>query len=125
MLEEIARSFGIEPGSGRTLWKDRTMIELTTAVLHSFDSAGMRMDDHHTATEKFHKWTLAEQRRGREVDAEWTWMIPPISASATPVFHQSYRTEERLPNFLRAGPAPVCPVEHRTSPKSVGLTFQK
>ena len=52
-------------------------------------------------------------------------MIPPISASATPVFHESYRAETRLPNFLRVGPVPVCPVEHQTSPKSVGLTFQK
>jgi nitric-oxide synthase len=125
MLEEIARAFGIEPGSGRTLWKDRTMIELTAAVLHSFDTTGIRMDDHHTASEKFHKWTQAERRRGREVDADWTWMIPPISASATPVFHESYRAETRLPNFLRVGTVPVCPVEHQTSPKSVGLTFQK
>ena len=77
------------------------MIEMTTAVLHSYDQAGMRMDDHYTATEKFHKWTLAEAKRGRVVDADWSWMIPPISASLTPVFHTEYRNEEKLPNFVR------------------------
>ena len=87
------------------------MVELTTAVLHSYDKAGMRMDDHHAASEKFHKWVQAERRHGRVVDAEWTWMIPPISAAATPVFHERYREEVRLPNFLRVErPAAVCPV---------------
>ena len=81
------------------------MIELTAAVLWSFERAGMRMDDHHAATERFHKWAQAERRRGREVDAEWAWMIPPISASATPVFHERYGARERLPNFFRQTPA--------------------
>ncbi len=117
MLEPIARALGIVVGAGRTLWKDRTMIELTTAVLHSYDKAGMRMDDHHAAGEKFHKWVQAERRHGREVDAEWSWMIPPISAAATPVFHERYRAEVRLPNFLRVErPAAACPVTGEVLP---------
>jgi nitric-oxide synthase, bacterial len=115
LLPQIAEAFGIDTSDRRSLWKDRATIELTTAVLHSYDKAGMRMDDHHTATEKFHKWTQAEAKRGRTVDAEWTWMIPPISASLTPVFHETYRNEERLPNFVRVErPVPAaaapCPV---------------
>jgi nitric-oxide synthase len=118
LLPQIAEAFGIDTSDRRSLWQDRAVIEMTTAVLHSYDRAGMRMDDHYTATEKFHKWTLAEAKRGRIVDADWSWMIPPISASLTPVFHQEYRNEERLPNFLRverpaveagAEPAAVCP----------------
>ena len=49
------------------------------------------------------------------VQAEWTWMIPPISASLTPVFHQEYSNVEKLPNFVRSErrtsleAAAVCP----------------
>jgi nitric-oxide synthase len=77
------------------------MIELTAAVLWSFERAGIRIDDHHAATERFHRWTQAERRHGREIDAEWAWVVPPISASATPVFHESYSSAQRLPNFFR------------------------
>ena len=101
LLPDIARAFGLSTDDPRSLWKDRAMIELTAAVLWSFERAGVRMDDHHTASERFHRWTQAERARGREVEAEWAWMIPPISASATPVFHQSYPSVQRLPNFLR------------------------
>jgi nitric-oxide synthase, bacterial len=103
LLPEIAAALGLETAGA--LWKDRAMIELTAAVLWSFERAGMRMDDHHAATERFHKWAQAERRRGRAVDAEWAWMIPPISASATPVFHERYGARERLPNFFRQAPA--------------------
>jgi nitric-oxide synthase len=105
LLPAIAAAFGLDAQD--PLWKDRTMIELTAAVLWSFERAGMRMDDHHAASERFHKWTQAERRRGRDVDAEWAWMVPPISASATPVFHERYGSRQRLPNFFRAAPAPV------------------
>jgi nitric-oxide synthase len=109
LLPQIAEALGIDTSDRRSLWKDRATIELTTAVLHSYDKAGMRMDDHHTATEKFHKWVEAEARKGRRVEAEWTWMIPPISASLTPVFHQRYSNEEKLPNFVRVERPPAAP----------------
>ena len=105
--QEIAEAFGIDTSDRRSLWKDRAVIEMTTAVLHSYDQAGMRMDDHYTATEKFHKWVQAEAKKGREVEAEWTWMIPPISASLTPVFHQEYSNVEKLPNFVQSPRADV------------------
>jgi nitric-oxide synthase len=100
LLPEIAAALGLDLRD--PLWKDRAMIELTAAVLWSYGRAGVRIDDHHTATERFHRWTQAERRRGHTVEAEWAWMIPPISASATPVFHERYSAVPRLPNFLRA-----------------------
>jgi len=121
LLGEIAEAFGIDTSDRRSLWQDRAVIELTTAVLHSYDTAGMRMDDHYTATEKFQKWVDAEARRGRVVDADWSWMIPPISASLTPVFHTEYRNEHKLPNFVQvpmpetAAAAPACPVTGATA----------
>ena len=116
MLPEIAESFGIDTSDRRSLWKDRAVIELTTAVLHSYDQAGMRMDDHYTATEKFQKWVKAEAKKGREVEAEWTWMIPPISASLTPVFHQEYSNVEKLPNFVQSPRADAAPEPVATCP---------
>lgn len=101
LLPDIAAALGLNTKDPRSLWKDRAMIELTAAVLWSFERAGLRIDDHHAATERFHRWTQAESRHGRTIDAEWAWMVPPISASATPVFHESYASAQRLPNFFR------------------------
>jgi nitric-oxide synthase len=99
LLERIGTAFGLDTASA--LWRDRTLVELTAAVLWSFEQAGVRIDDHHIATNRFHRYTQAERRHGREVEAEWAWMIPPISASATPVFHERYSNRELLPNFVR------------------------
>ena len=63
LLPEIAEALGIDTSDVRSLWKDRAVIELTTAVLHSYDKAGIRMDDHHTAAQKFHKWTQSRRTR--------------------------------------------------------------
>jgi nitric-oxide synthase, bacterial len=101
LLPEIARAFGFNTSDRRSLWKDRALIELTTAVLWSYDRAGVRIDDHHAATERFHRYATSEQRHGRDVAAEWAWIVPPISASATPVFHERYREVEQQPCFTR------------------------
>jgi nitric-oxide synthase len=101
LLPDIAAGLGLPTGADRTLWRDRALVELTAAVLWSYDQAGIRIDDHHAATGRFHQYTLAEQRRGRDVEADWAWLIPPISASATPVFHQQYSNRELRPNFVR------------------------
>jgi nitric-oxide synthase len=115
LLPEIAEALGIDTSDRRSLWQDRAVIEMTTAVLHSYDQAGMRMDDHYTATEKFHKWFQAEERKGHEVQAEWTWMIPPISASLTSLFHQECFGVEKLPNFV-ASPRPQADEPGATRP---------
>jgi nitric-oxide synthase len=101
LLPEIAESFGIDTSDVRSLWKDRALIELTAAVLHSYDKAGIRMDDHHTAAQKFHKWTKSEEKKGCPVEAEWSWMIPPISGSTSPNFHETFEDVFRLPNLIR------------------------
>ena len=102
LLADIAAALGFDLDDPRSLWKDRAMVELTAAILWSYQRAGVRIDDHHTAAERFHRWTRSERARGRDVQAEWAWMVPPISASASPVFHEHYPSEQRLPNFLRS-----------------------
>jgi nitric-oxide synthase len=101
LLPEIAEALGLDTSDRRSLWQDRALIELTTAILSSYDRAGLRIDDHHSASEKFHRYTQSERRKGRDVDADWNWIVPPISGSATPVFHETYRNTEQLPNFIR------------------------
>ena len=101
LLPEIAEALGIDTSDVRSLWKDKAVLELTTAVLHSFDKAGIRMDDHHTAAQKFHKWTESEERKGCPVEAEWAWMVPPISASLSPNFHREFEDVFKLPALIR------------------------
>jgi nitric-oxide synthase len=112
-LPVIAAHMGLPLGSDRNLWKDRAMTELNVAVLHSFGAAGVTITDHHTESVRFLQHLEREERHGRACPADWTWIVPPATASATPVFHRYYRDFDQTPNFYRhpapAGLEPGCP----------------
>jgi nitric-oxide synthase, bacterial len=112
-LPVIAAHMGLPLGSDRNLWKDRAMTELNVAVLHSFGAAGVTITDHHTESVRFLQHLDREERHGRACPADWTWIVPPATASATPVFHRYYRDFDQTPNFYRhpvlAGPKPGSP----------------
>lgn len=38
-----------------SLWKDKAVVEMNIAVLHSFQSRNVTIVDHHTASESFMK----------------------------------------------------------------------
>ena len=86
LMEPIADSLGIERISNRELWKDRVQIELNRAILYSYERDNVRMMDHHTLSEWFLKFEKEEKEHDREVYAEWAWIVPPIGASATPLY---------------------------------------
>ena len=112
LLPEVARLFGLDTDNERTLWRDRALIELNRAVLHSFDTAGVTIGDHHSLGARFEAFCKSERRAGRELTGDWTWLNPPISASQTPQFHRTYKPEvARHTNFFyQTGPAgPVGP----------------
>lgn len=44
--------------------------------------------DHHAATVSFMKHLENEQKARGGCPADWAWIVPPISGSLTPVFHQ-------------------------------------
>ncbi|KAB0395991.1 hypothetical protein E2I00_013399 [Balaenoptera physalus] len=44
--------------------------------------------DHHAATASFMKHLENEQKARGGCPADWAWIVPPISGSLTPVFHQ-------------------------------------
>jgi nitric-oxide synthase len=101
LLPRVAASLGLDTGSDRSLWRDRALVELNRAVLHSFDRAGVSMADHHTESRRFLRHMDQENRKGRAVSAEWSWIVPPMSGAATPVFHRTYDGTERSPAFVR------------------------
>jgi diguanylate cyclase (GGDEF)-like protein len=100
MLPQIAHEMGLRTSSNRTLWRDRALIELNVAVLHSFHTAGVAMVDHHTASRHFVRHEAAEQQAGRDVPGDWTWLVPPISGSASPIWPRAYKKETLKPAYL-------------------------
>ncbi|MFE9994569.1 nitric oxide synthase oxygenase [Streptomyces avermitilis] len=100
LLPHLADRLGLDTRSDRSLWKDRALVELNRSVLHSFDRAGVTVTDHHTESLRFLTHLDREERKGRRVGADWSWIVPPISGSATPVFHRTYETVERHPAYV-------------------------
>ena len=106
LLAAIASRMGLDTSSVRTLWRDRALVELTLAVQHSFDEAGVTMADHHTESDRFLTHLAKEEKAGRSCPADWTWIVPPLSGGLTSVFHRYYddpRPEQR-PAFLPPAP---------------------
>jgi nitric-oxide synthase, bacterial len=105
LLPRIAEKMGLDTHSDRTLWKDRALVELNVAVLSSFAKHGVTVVDHHTASRQFLLHDEREKRAGRIVPAHWVWLVPPISGSASPIFHIThYKNEILKPNFFYQPP---------------------
>jgi nitric-oxide synthase len=123
-LPEIAARMGLDVSVERSLWRDQAMVELNVAVLHSFDAAGVTITDHHTESRRFLTHLAREERARRLCPADWSWIVPPISGSATEVFHRYYADAELSPNYVRhhrdlpglhSGPSDG-PCHHETCP---------
>ncbi len=106
LLPLIADRLGLDRRRSRSLWQDRALLELNHAVLHSYAAAGVKMVDHHTASEEFIKFRDQEASRGRAISARWDWIVPPMSASATRVFHTPMSEFATTPDFHHQ-PAPA------------------
>lgn len=88
MLKPVAKCIGLDTSNNATLWKDTAVVELTKAVLHSFNAAGVTIADHHATSESFMKHLKDEQALRGGCPADWVWIVPPMSGAATRVFHQ-------------------------------------
>jgi len=105
LLPLIADCMGLDIRSDRTLWKDRALVELNVAVLSSFAKHGVTIVDHHTASRQFMRHEEVEAQAGRNVPAHWVWLVPPISGSASPIFHVThYHNTILKPNFFYQRP---------------------
>ncbi|HTZ44293.1 MAG TPA: nitric oxide synthase oxygenase [Jatrophihabitans sp.] len=103
MLPRIAELMGLSTRRNASLWKDRALIELNRAVIHSYEKAGVYIVDHHTAAAQFITHVDREAKAGREVMTDWSWINPPLSASTTPTFHRTFPTPDFSvrPNFFK------------------------
>ena len=106
MLRPVAEKMGLDTRSDRTMWKDRAMVEITAAVLHSFTEGGVSIIDHHFAARQFVAHEKREQFHGRSMAAQWDLLIPPFGGPATPVWGRRYDSTETRPNFFPQ-PAPT------------------
>ena len=99
MLPAIAEKMGIDREHD-PLWKDRALVELNAAVIFSYEQAGVRIVDHHRASSEFMEFAAREMKAGRALSADWSWIVPPMSGSATPVFHKLWENRSQLPDYL-------------------------
>ncbi|WP_084773416.1 nitric oxide synthase oxygenase [Nonomuraea candida] len=99
-LPIVAERLGLDVSTERSLWRDHALVELNVAVLHSFEEAGVTMTDHHTESRRFLTHLAKEEKAGRVCPADWSWIVPPLSGGATPVFHRYYDTSVLTPNFV-------------------------
>jgi nitric-oxide synthase len=101
LLKKAASAMGLDTTRNSTLWKDRALVELTAAVLHSFRKAGVSIVDHHTADIQFRTFEKMEAANKRKVTGDWKWLIPPLSPTTTHVFHRSYDNTRLSPSFIK------------------------
>lgn len=104
-LPVIAEKLGLETLRRGSLWRDHALLVLNEAVIHSFMQDGVQLVDHHQASREFIRFCEKEETDGRQVNADWSWIVPPMSGSTTPVFHRNYALKPELPNFLTQVPA--------------------
>jgi nitric-oxide synthase, bacterial len=99
-LPIVAKLLELDTSTNLSLWKDKALVELNIAVLHSFRAQKVSIVDHHTAAEQFMLFEQQELKCGREVNGNWSWLIPPVSPSTTHIWHKSYKDIDLTPNYL-------------------------
>ncbi|XP_014710199.3 nitric oxide synthase 1 isoform X1 [Equus asinus] len=99
ILEEVAKKMNLDLRKTSSLWKDQALVEINIAVLYSFQSDKVTIVDHHSATESFIKHMENEYRCRGGCPADWVWIVPPMSGSITPVFHQEMLNYRLTPSF--------------------------
>nr|XP_014337684.1 PREDICTED: LOW QUALITY PROTEIN: nitric oxide synthase, endothelial [Bos mutus] len=120
ILEDVAVCMDLDTRTTSSLWKDKAAVEINLAVLHSFQLAKVTIVDHHAATVSFMKHLDNEQKARGGCPADWAWIVPPISGSLTPVFHQEMVNYILSPAF-RYQPDPW----KGSATKGAGITRKK
>ncbi|CRL03651.1 CLUMA_CG016518, isoform A, partial [Clunio marinus] len=99
LLEPIAIKMGLDTRNPSSLWKDKALVEINIAVLHSYQRKNITIVDHHTASESFMKHYENESKLRKGCPADWVWIVPPMSASVMQVFHQEMVAYYLRPSF--------------------------
>ncbi|KAM9464495.1 nitric oxide synthase 1-like [Salvelinus alpinus] len=128
ILEEVANLMALDTRKTSSLWKDKALVEINIAVLYSFQSSKVTIVDHHSATESFMKHMENEIRVRGGCPGDWVWIVPPMSGSITPVFHQEMLNYRLTPSFeYQADPwnHHVWKVNNGTPTKKRAIGFKK
>lgn len=115
LLPLVAKKMGLNTRSERSLWIDRALLEINVAVIHSFAAAKVTLIDHHIAAQHFMQHIEHEQQAGRAITGQWSWLVPPMSGSTTPVYHRGYKNTVLKPNYFYQ-PDPWKGSPHRPGP---------
>uniref|UniRef100_A0A8D3AKA8 Nitric oxide synthase 1 n=1 Tax=Scophthalmus maximus TaxID=52904 RepID=A0A8D3AKA8_SCOMX len=99
ILEEVADKMALDTRKTSSLWKDKALVEINIAVLYSFQTCKVTIVDHHSATESFMKHMENEYRVRGGCPGDWVWIVPPMSGSITPVFHQEMLNYRLTPSY--------------------------
>ncbi|MFB5189397.1 nitric oxide synthase oxygenase [Alicyclobacillus fastidiosus] len=99
-LPEVGSRMGLNTSTDSSLWKDKALVELNIAVLHSFKDSHVSIVDHHTASKQFARFEQHEMDSGRALTGDWTWLIPPVSPATTHIFHKQYDNSTVNPNYF-------------------------
>lgn len=105
VVENVAKKMGLDTNSFVSLWKDKVLVEVNIAVLHSFHRDTVSIVDHHSASEQFIKHFENESKSRGGCPADWIWIVPPMSASLTSVFHQEMALYYMRPSYDYQEPA--------------------
>ena len=100
LLPKVAKLMGLDIRDKNSLWKDRALVELNQAVLYSFRKAGVKIIDHHSASKQFMQFMRQEAKEGRDVTADWSWIVPPSAGSTMKVFHTEMKDIVVSPNYF-------------------------
>ncbi|XP_071508919.1 nitric oxide synthase 3-like [Diadema antillarum] len=100
MLKMVAERLGLDTSSSDSLWKDRTLVEMNVAVLHSFQQYGVTIMDHHTASAEFMKFFATEHRVRGGCPTDWRAVVSPLTASLTSLFYQETLCYQLAPSFI-------------------------
>lgn len=104
LLDTIAGSLGLDTdATANPFWRDEAMLACNQATQTSFSQAGVKIIDHHTASDQYAQFELKEQSDGRIPSGNWSWIVPPMSGSACHVFHLGMTDLHAVPNFYHAG----------------------
>ncbi|MER6758315.1 nitric oxide synthase oxygenase [Micromonospora echinofusca] len=96
-LLPVARGLGLDTSREDTLWREHAALVLNQAVLHSFRSAGVRVSDPHSESELFMRFCAQEERAGRPVYGDWSWLNGSVGWAALHAVHHRYY-DPRVPN---------------------------
>lgn len=103
LLAEISDAIGCnKQNTPYELWKDRALLEINHAVLHSFSKAGVSIVDHHEASYQYMDFVQRELAAGRTPSGDWSWIVPPQASSSCPVFHLGMKELHSVPNFYHS-----------------------